>query len=85
MMQQGYSAEEFSLSEVEQELVDFLRAYIAGHGYPPSVREIGHGVRRSVAWVHEHLGDLEEAGVLTRVPRRSRSIAMTDPVVREAA
>ena len=52
-----------------------LVEYTDGHGYPPTVREIGEAVGlASPSTVHAHLANLERAGLLKRDPRsRERS------------
>jgi len=60
------------LTARQQEIWQFLVAYVDGHGYPPTVREIGESVGlASPSTVHAHLANLERAGLgtLARVVR----------------
>src|SRR6266571_8720 len=51
------------LTARQQEIWNFLVQYVDGHGYPPTVREIGEAVGlASPSTVHAHLANLEPAG-----------------------
>ena len=53
------------LTTRQQEIWQFLAEYVDGHGYPPTVREIGDAVGlASPSTVHAHLANLERAGLL---------------------
>lgn len=61
----------------QKELLDYLRDYIADHGFAPTLDEIGrHFALTSVATVHKHLHNLEEKGLLRRRPHRSRALEL---------
>jgi repressor LexA len=61
----------------QKELLDYLRDYIADHGFAPTLAEIGrHFALTSVATVHKHLHNLEEKGLLRRRPHRSRALEL---------
>ena len=63
------------LSKRQQEIYDFIGTYLAKHGYPPTVREIGKAVGlHSSSTVHAHLAKLESLGVLRRDPTKPRAI-----------
>src|SRR5437879_2864176 len=56
-------------------MVAFLERYLAQHGYPPSVREIGAGIGiSSSSLVHYHLKRLEKRGVIVRTHEVARGI-----------
>src|SRR3954447_13343947 len=62
----------------QQEIWDFLLDYVDGHGYPPTVREIGEAVGlASPSTVHAHLANLERAGLLRRDPTKPRALELT--------
>src|SRR5256714_8990015 len=62
----------------QQEIWDFLVDYVDGHGYPPTVREIGVAVGlASPSTVHAHLANLERAGLLRRDPTKPRALELT--------
>jgi repressor LexA len=66
------------LSSRQQEIWDFLVEYVEGHGYPPTVREIGEAVGlASPSTVHAHLANLERAGLLRRDPTKPRALELT--------
>jgi len=63
------------LTERQQEIWQFLIEYTDGHGYPPTVREIGEAVGlASPSTVHAHLANLERAGLLKRDPSKPRAL-----------
>jgi repressor LexA len=63
------------LTKRQREIFDFISRYLAKHGYPPTVREIGKAVGlHSSSTVHAHLAKLEAMGVLKRDPTKPRAI-----------
>jgi repressor LexA len=70
------------ITKRQKEMLDHLRAFIAAHGYAPTLEEIGrHFSLGSLATVHKHLQNLERRGFIRRLPHRSRALE----VVPEAA
>src|ERR671916_3475351 len=67
------------LTKRQQEIFDFIKKYSAGHGYPPTVRDIGKAVGlASSSTVHAHLANLEKVGLLRRDPTKHRAIELLD-------
>jgi repressor LexA len=67
------------VTERQRAILDYLRAFVDEHGYPPTVREIGEAVGlRSPSTVHAHLAQLERAGLLRRDATKPRAIELTD-------
>src|SRR5271154_2479526 len=65
------------LTKRQQEIFDFIRKYSARYGYPPTVRDIGKAVGlASSSTVHAHLANLENIGLLWRVPSKPRAIEL---------
>ena len=65
------------LTERQQEIWQYLVEYVDGHGYPPTVREIGDAVGlASPSTVHAHLANLERAGLLKRDPTKPRALEL---------
>ena len=65
------------LTARQQEIWQFLVEYTDGHGYPPTVREIGEAVGlASPSTVHAHLANLERAGLLKRDPTKPRALEL---------
>ena len=63
------------LSKRQRAIYDFICSYTDEHGYPPSVREIGSAVGlASPSTVHMHLKVLEEMGLISRDPKKPRTI-----------
>ncbi len=65
------------VSGKREEILDFLRSFVAENGYAPSVREIMQAVGlRSTATVHYHLSALQDAGLLTVDGSKNRAISL---------
>ncbi len=65
------------LTARQQEIWNYLVEYVDGHGYPPTVREIGEQVGlASPSTVHAHLANLERAGLLKRDPSKPRALEL---------
>jgi len=68
------------LSTRQAQVLEFVRAGVARHGYPPSIREIGDAVGlRSTSSVAYQLEALQEKGYLRRDPRRPRTMELLPP------
>ena len=68
----------------QQEILDYIIAFQAGHGYPPSVREIGAAVGlKSPSTVHFHLKGLEAAGLITKAEGKTRAITVSQSGLEE--
>src|ERR1051326_2155939 len=66
------------LTTRQQEIWNFLVQYVDGHGYPPTVREIGEAVGlASPSTVHAHLANLERPGLLRRGPAQPPALELT--------
>jgi len=62
-----------------EEIMAFLRDYIATKGYSPSIREISDAVGlRSLSTVHSYLMKLESEGRIKTGNFKARSIVLTD-------
>jgi repressor LexA len=73
------------LTKRQQEIWEFLVAYVDDHGYPPTVREIGEHVGlASPSTVHAHLANLERAGLIKRDPTKPRALELTGRARTEA-
>ena len=67
-----------TLSPKQQQIYDYIIAFSAEHGYPPSVREIGAYVGlKSPSTVHFHLKGLESAGLIHKAEGKTRSITVS--------
>ncbi len=74
------------LTAKQQQIYDYIRAFAAQHGYPPSVREIGEAVGlKSPSTVHFHLKGLEDAGVIIKAEGKTRAITLPGQGVAEEA
>lgn len=58
-------------------VLDYIKKFIATHGYSPTVREICAGLcLKSPSTVHDHIKKLVLKGVLTINPTKSRTIEL---------
>ena len=65
------------LTKKQTEVLNFIKKYIAEHGYPPAVREIGASLGlSSPATVQAHLNKLKEAGVIKNSSNKFRTIEL---------
>lgn len=70
------------LTEIQAKLLDYIRDYVAEHGYPPTVREcMPIKPWSSSSSVNHQLRVLVEKGHITRVAGRPRMIHIVDPAV----
>src|SRR3954471_4438107 len=68
---------ELSLTKRKREIFDFIKSYSAGHGYPPTVRDIGKAIGlTSSSTVHAHLANLEKLGLIRRDPTKPRALEL---------
>ena len=68
------------LTPRQQAILRVIEDTMADRGYPPSVREIGHGVGlTSPSSVAHQLKTLEELGYLRRDPHRPRALVVARP------
>ena len=60
-------------------VLDFLRSYTAGNGFPPTMREIRDGCElQSHGPVAYHLATLARDGLIKVMPRAARSYVVID-------
>jgi len=73
------------LTDKQQEVLGFMRTFVAKHGVPPTVREIGDRFKVTPRAAFDHLRALERKGALQRrvsAGRTSRALTLTDPPAR---
>ena len=65
------------LTKRQRETFDYIRGFLEGEGYAPSLEEIAaHFGLSSVATVHKHVQNLVEKGLLRKSWNRSRSLEL---------
>lgn len=66
-----------ALTPRQSRILEFLRAHVAEHGYPPSMREVGDacGLTSSSSVAHQ-LKVLEEKGYVRRDPNHPRALTI---------
>ena len=65
------------LTGKQQQVLDYIKKYVAEHGFPPSTREIGAALGlSSSATVHVHLQKLINAGAIKKTGSKFRTIEL---------
>ncbi len=66
-----------TLTKKQNEILDFMKQYIAEHGFPPTIREIGSALGvNSPATIHAHLNNLEKKGTIRKNGCKNRAIEL---------
>ncbi len=66
-----------ALTTRQNEILNFIKKYIATHGYPPTIREIGAAVDvSSPATIHAHLANLEKKGFIRKQETKNRALEL---------
>jgi repressor LexA len=64
------------LTERQKEVLTFIAAFIKGHSYPPTVREIADNFSISVKGAHDHITALKRKNCLKQDGKRSRTMEL---------
>ena len=65
------------LTARQNEILAFIKKYMIAHGYPPTVREIGHAFGlSSPATIHSHLTSLALKGYIRKDNSKNRAIEL---------
>ena len=68
------------LTSRQKDVLDFIKKYIAEHGFPPAIREICKGVNlSSPATVFVHMKNLEQLGYIRTTSNKFRTIEILCP------
>jgi repressor LexA len=62
------------LTQRQREVLSFISAYINGHTYPPTIREIADYFSVSVKGAHDHVTALKKKGYIKQDDKRSRTM-----------
>ena len=63
------------LTDRQKEVLDYIKSYVASHGYPPAVREIGKALGlNSPATIQSHITALESKGYIKKTNSKYRSL-----------
>ena len=62
----------------QTEVLDFLKAFLSGHKYPPTIREIAAHFGISVKGAYDHVKALEKKGLIACDNNRSRAIEIIE-------
>lgn len=67
-----------TITDRQQQVLDFITLYVDSHGCPPTLREISHHIgTKGTATAIVHLDALERKGYINRREGSSRSISIT--------
>ena len=65
------------LTKRQSQILDYIKEYIASHGFPPTIREIGTALGiSSPATTHAHLNNLENKGFIKKLETKNRAIEL---------
>lgn len=82
-MSHGRTTPESPMTWIQSQTLEFIAAFIDARGYPPTCRDLQLEFEKAAPnTMRERLLALEKRGLITRVPRLARSIALT-PLGRE--
>ncbi len=63
------------LTNRQKDVLDYIKSYVAHHGYPPAVREIGKALGlNSPATIQSHISALESKGYIKKTNAKYRSL-----------
>ena len=62
----------------QTEVLDFLKSFLSGHKYPPTIREIAAHFGISVKGAYDHVKALEKKGLIACDNNRSRAIEIIE-------
>ena len=72
------------VNDKQTQIYEFLKAFTADKGYPPTVREICQAVNlKSTSSVHGHLKQLEKDGLIKRDPTKPRALEIVNNSVKK--
>ena len=64
------------LTQRQKEILTFVKKYISGHSYPPTIREIADHFSISIKGAHDHITALRKKGVLKQTGKCSRTMEL---------
>ncbi len=73
------------LTQKQQEILDFIKNYIAETGYPPAVRDISNAFGMSSKGAYDHITAIEKKGYIRRNPLKPRAIELLDYASRKSS
>lgn len=69
------------LTRKQNAVLEFIKIYISDNGRPPTIKEIGDGVKiSSLSTVHEHLKVLKDQGYIQKEAHKTRGIKLLKTV-----
>ena len=68
----------------QTEVLEFIKTFLLGHKYPPTIREIAGHFGISVKGAYDHVKALEKKGLISCDNNRSRAIEIISPEAEES-
>lgn len=66
-----------TLTKRQEDVLNYIKEFVASHGFPPTVREIGSALgASSSATIQAHLTSLEDKGFIRKEKTKNRSIEL---------
>lgn len=65
------------LTARQEEALDYIRAYLSMHSFPPTVREIAESLGIKAESARDLLAALEKKGEIARIPGKGRGLVLT--------
>ena len=66
-----------NLTKRQEDVLNYIKEFVASHGFPPTVREIGSALgASSSATIQAHLNSLEDKGFIRKEKTKNRSIEL---------
>ena len=60
----------------QKEILSFIKKYISGNPYPPTIREVAENFGISIKGAHDHITALKKKGILKQTGKRSRTMEL---------
>src|SRR3989344_5163348 len=67
-----------SITPKQKKVLDFIVSYTVGHGYAPSLEEIGQEYDLAISTVHQHVSALKTKGYLKRENNHPRGVSIME-------
>jgi len=65
-----------ALTSRQKEILSFVKKYISGHSYPPTIREIAENFFISIKGAHDHITALKKKGAIRQTGKCSRTLEL---------
>lgn len=73
-----------SLTEKQEEIIDYIKRFIESEGYPPSIAEIGDHFKITAASSYNHLLAIKKKGYVDWETGRARTLRLTESAIKQS-